>query len=418
MGKLNGNFNESFEDFRKNAAEKSVCCEMVAGHVIRSLMTGEEGRKLCFMLGTLLEDYLITRKKGDQVKFGPIDVVLDEGNIFQPDLITIGSMEAYGDIGDGWSDLPKFVVEILAGGNVIYDCLDKAVMYRGKGVKEYWLIDLNEQFVYTYNFRQGFDYRRYSFDQNIRSQCYPGFECCLSEIMWQDGGSLKELALFYRFRQEIYPETMNRLIAETETAYFGFDEGQYTAEAFYEWMATRKNMTKYTTMIELLFGNIREFSMPAFRHQNIRGNLYFTVKDFLKKKSIQRRICFSPIVIELKKVELLDSVVAPDLFLINSEEIIYDNIYRGIPEWVVEIVSPATAAQDYIDKAQLYQYHGVDEYWIINDWKRQVMVLRYKKEVMEGEENVETFIYGFDESIPVHALQGLEIVMDDVLRLP
>lgn len=158
-----------------------------------------------FYAGNLAGRLPDNKKKNDQVKFGPVDVVLDEGNIFQPDLITIGTSDEYGSIRDGWSDLPKFVVEILAGGNVIYDCLDKAVMYRGNGVKEYWLIDLNEQFVYTYNFRQGFDYRRYSFDQSIRSLCYPGFECCLSEIMWQDGGSLKELALFYRFRQEIYP---------------------------------------------------------------------------------------------------------------------------------------------------------------------------------------------------------------------
>ena len=416
----NNTFNKNFDDFRKNAAEKSICCEIVAGHVIRSLMTSEEGKKLCFMLGTLLEDYMITRKKDDQVCFGPVDVRLNESNLFQPDLVTFAcreeSADMEGESGDN-VNLPKMVIEILAGGNVIYDCLDKAIIYRDSGVKEYWLVDLNEQFVYTYGFRQGFEYKRYNFEQNIRSQSYPGFECCISEIMWNDGGSLKELALFYRFKQEIYPNAMKELVAETDGSYTGFDESPYTAEAFYEWIATRKNMSMYTSMVELLFGNIREYSMPAFRHQNIRGNLYFAIKSFLKSGNIPYQLYFSPIVVELKKMELLDSVVAPDLFLIGRGEIISDNIYRGVPEWVIEIVSPTTAAQDYIDKAQLYQYHGVKEYWIINDWKRQVMVLHYNNESGGVEENVEPLVYGFEETVPVRSLPGLAISMDEILNM-
>ena len=84
-------FNQNFEDFRRNAAEKSICCEIVAGHVVRSLMTGEEGRKLCFMLGTLLEDYMVIRRKEDQVCFGPVDIQINESNIYQPDLVTFES---------------------------------------------------------------------------------------------------------------------------------------------------------------------------------------------------------------------------------------------------------------------------------------------------------------------------------------
>lgn len=411
----------NFEDFRKKAAEKCICCEMISGHIVRSIMTGEEGKKLCFMLGTLIEDYLIMRKKGDRVLFGPIDIRLDAGNMFQPDLAVYEEGDGNNDsiIVDNYIEkLPKMVVEILSDGNEIYDCLDKAIMYRDAGIREYWLVDLNEQFVYTYGFRQGFDYKRYTFEQNIKSQSYPGFECCMSDIMWNDGGSLKELALFYRFKQEIYPNAMKELVAENDASYSGFDENPYTAEAFYEWLATRKNMSMYTSMVELLFGNIREYSMPAFRHQNIRGNLYFVIKSFLKSGNIPYQLYFSPIVVELKKMELLDSVVAPDLFLISRGEIISDNIYRGVPEWVIEIVSPATAAQDYIDKAQLYQYHGVKEYWIINDWKRQVMVLQYHNESRGIGENVEPFVYGFEETVPVRSLPGLAISMDEVLNTP
>lgn len=130
------------------------------------------------------------------------------------------------------------------------------------------------------------------------------------------------------------------------------------------------------------------------------------------------QLCFSPILVELKKLDLLDSVVSPDLFLIGNGEVVYDNIYRGVPEWIIEIVTPATAAQDYIDKAQLYQYHGVGEYWIVNDWKQQVMVLRYNSEKDDSEDRVESMIYGFEETIPVYSLPGLTIRMEEVLNMP
>lgn len=202
---LNRNLNEEFETFKRNAADKSISCEIVAGHVVQSVMTGEDGHKLCFLLGTILEDYLMIRKKPDQVLFGPVDFRLNESNIFQPDLAVVEQSEVYrnGVIrASGAEQIPKFIVEVLSDGNEIYDCLDKAVMYGKSGVKEYWLIDLKEEFIYTYSYRNGFDYRRYSFEQNIRSRCYPGFECCISDILWEDGGSLRELALFTALRKK------------------------------------------------------------------------------------------------------------------------------------------------------------------------------------------------------------------------
>ena len=153
-----------------------------------------------------MEDYLLNRKKTDQVLFGPVDFHLDESNIFQPDLAVVEQSESYSGGMIRTSELnkiPKLIVEVLADGNAIYDCLDKAVLYGKNGVREYWLIDLNEEFVYTYSYRNGFEYRRYSFEQSMRSVCYPGFECCISDVLWDGGGSLKELAMFYRFKKEI-----------------------------------------------------------------------------------------------------------------------------------------------------------------------------------------------------------------------
>ena len=56
-------------------------------------------------------------------------------------------------------------------------------------------------------------------------------------------------------------------------------------------------MQQYTSMVELLMGNIRETVMPAYRYQNIRGNIYFTVKTYLKMKGLPYQMCFAPIAV-------------------------------------------------------------------------------------------------------------------------
>ena len=44
------------------------------------------------------------------------------------------------------------------------------------------------------------------------------------------------------------------------------------------------------------------------------------------------------------------------------------------------------------------------------------MVVRYLPSVPEGEDNIETSVYDFQEKIPVGTLPGLELTMSEVLK--
>ncbi len=48
---------------------------------------------------------------------------------------------------------------------------------------------------------------------------------------------------------------------------------------------------------------------------------------------------------------------------------------RGAPNWIIEILSPSTAARDQIDKRRVYERHGVREYWLVHPIDR--IVTRY-----------------------------------------
>ena len=63
-----------------------------------------------------------------------------------------------------------------------------------------------------------------------------------------------------------------------------------------------------------------------------------------------------------------DTVVQPDLFWISEEriqEIIGDRV-TGIPDFVVEILSPSTARRERHKKSEIYARFGAREYWLVD----------------------------------------------------
>lgn len=400
----------NYQELKSKMDEQHICCELVSGHLMRMEKTSEEGSKLCFLLGTLLTDHLMDRKLKDQIIFGKEELVLDDYNIFRPDMYTYepSAKEGAGSL--------KMAVEILSAKQIVYDCVDKAFGYMGSGLREYWVVDMGEQQVYLFNYKRGIHFRRYTFDQKIACECYPGFDCCISDVMWQDTGCLRQLALFYKFKRDVSDEREEMMLAETPALFSSAPPQTYTADMFYEWINVRKNLPMIREKTELICGEITQCLTPSFRQQNIRGNLYFAIRRMLNETGNRFQVCFAPTAVEMKQKGIMDSVVMPDLFLIPRKTIVNDNIYCGVPPWIIEITTPASAAKDYIDKAQLYQFHGVEEYWIINDWKRQILVMKNGLSDIKGDGSMNMQIYDYDDAIKVGLLENREICMREVMR--
>ncbi len=70
----------------------------------------------------------------------------------------------------------------------------------------------------------------------------------------------------------------------------------------------------------------------------------------------------------------------PDVsFIATSRWLQGPQVGRGqflkiVPNLVVEILSPATAQRDRIEKKKIYETNGVDELWLVDATKREVIV--------------------------------------------
>ncbi len=130
---------------------------------------------------------------------------------------------------------------------------------------------------------------------------------------------------------------------------------------------------------ELIDGTAYDMSpAPSRRHQEVLGELFVQIKTRLGSSPC--RVYVAPFDIRLPAQDEADdevmSVVQPDIAVICDQRKLDDRGCRGAPDWIIEVLSPTTAAKDQIQKRDLYARHGVAEYWLVHPLDRLVIIYR------------------------------------------
>lgn len=74
------------------------------------------------------------------------------------------------------------------------------------------------------------------------------------------------------------------------------------------------------------------------------------------------------------------NVLEPDVLLVlnESKKIITEKNIKGVPDLVVEIISPTSAYRDKVVKKKLYEKFGVKEYWLVDPQSQTIEVYSLK----------------------------------------
>lgn len=147
---------------------------------------------------------------------------------------------------------------------------------------------------------------------------------------------------------------------------------------------------------------------PSRRHQDVVFGLARQLADALEDGPC--KVYLAPFDVRLPRGleddADVDTVVQPDISVICDEKKLDDAGCRGAPDVIVEVTSLATAARDRVVKRDLYQLHGVAEYWLIDPEKRSLTI--YRREPGSA---------GFEKAIESRAagktrLKKLDVVID------
>jgi Uma2 family endonuclease len=130
--------------------------------------------------------------------------------------------------------------------------------------------------------------------------------------------------------------------------------------------------------MEYINGEIVLLSSPSAFHQDIAGNAYVKLRDYLKGKTC--KVFFAPFDVHFYKHEIdTPDVLQPDLLIACDLEgkLNEKGKYMGTPTLCVEIVSDHTRSRDMVDKLNTYMLSGVKEYWIVDPQKQTVIIYTF-----------------------------------------
>ncbi|MDD3132472.1 MAG: Uma2 family endonuclease [Bacteroidales bacterium] len=155
---------------------------------------------------------------------------------------------------------------------------------------------------------------------------------------------------------------------------------------------------------------------PNLKHQEISFNLTGIFRNYLLKNKCRGFAAPSDVRLpknKNKSDETIYTVLQPDLYVVCDLSKLDDRGCLGAPDLVIEITSPKTARRDLKDKYQIYEQHGVREYWIVNPSDENVLTF-----VLDANGKFQLAgLYAGDDKIPVHIFDGdLQIDLTEVFE--
>lgn len=122
---------------------------------------------------------------------------------------------------------------------------------------------------------------------------------------------------------------------------------------------------------ELWDGELIMSPAPSFFHQEIVVRFYKLLEAWVEHHRLGKT-ALAP----LDMVLAPRRSVQPDVIFIAKERLgIIGERVEGAADLVAEVLSPGTRRRDRLDKRDLYEQHGVKEYWLIDPEARTVEVL-------------------------------------------
>ncbi|WEN43759.1 hypothetical protein CKCBHOJB_03389 [Thauera sp. GDN1] len=155
---------------------------------------------------------------------------------------------------------------------------------------------------------------------------------------------------------------------------------------------------------------------PLVEHQEVAGEVFRQLANQLDGKPCRPYI--APVDVRLPRADeadaAIDTVVQPDVLVVCDPGKVDRRGVRGAPDWLLEVLSPSTAAHDQIAKRRTYERAGVREYWLVHPGDRTLTVY-----VLDNGQYGRPDIYELKDETPIGVLPGVSIAWDALVeRLP
>ncbi len=180
------------------------------------------------------------------------------------------------------------------------------------------------------------------------------------------------------------------------------EERDYTYVDYLSWPKDER--------VEIINGTPYLQAAPSRIHQEILSEMHRQIANYLIDKNCKVYPAPFAVILDMEEKGDIKNVVEPDITIVCDEEKLDDRGCKGSPDMVVEITSPSTARRDKIEKFNLYEEAGIQEYWIIEPEEKILTVFTLQANQRYGRPN----LYSEDDHAPVTIFDDLKINLNTV----
>jgi Uma2 family endonuclease len=157
---------------------------------------------------------------------------------------------------------------------------------------------------------------------------------------------------------------------------------------------------------QLIDGELFMSPSPNFFHQEVVGNIYAAIRNYLRSVSLGK-VILAPSDVHFDG----GNVYQPDVFYIRNERlgIVDEHGAKGAPDLVIEVISGSTGRLDLGPKKTVYAQRGVVEYWVVLPLTSEVEVYRFAESADAPVERLKT-----GETLTTPLLPGFELPVAEI----
>ena len=154
---------------------------------------------------------------------------------------------------------------------------------------------------------------------------------------------------------------------------------------------------------------------PNTKHHDVSDNTGDLFKAVIQPQRLGR-IYRAPFALRLSDT----NTVEPDLLYVSAarRHIITSRGCEGVPDLVVEILSPSNSAHDLAVKRELYARYGVPEYWILDPVRETVLALTNPVVNDSVGEYATEALHQAGDTVTTDRIPGLAIAVADIFAEP
>ena len=140
------------------------------------------------------------------------------------------------------------------------------------------------------------------------------------------------------------------------------------------------------TLAELIHDKIFMSPAPKISHQRMLRKIFVQLSNYLEQYPGGEVLC-APLDVFFDE----RNVLQPDIVFITQENlsIIEEDKIKGVPDVIIEILSPGNPDHDKVVKKEIYEQFGVREYFIVHPTTKEVIAYEHdgRRFVLQPSEN-------------------------------